>query len=369
MRRHVGRSLFPDLPEILDFATLSDKVLDARSFQGLFLADWRLASVVSRNQRYTPLKLICTVALGLTITGASRDPAESSLRQGTKLLDRGLFPDSVAMLTRALEHNPKDVKAWYYRALANEMVDRQAAIGDWRKFVELAATDLHSKEAVPQAQQRAQALEKIPVLPDLLHPSRYAPKAGDYYQAVAGTSVGLLWTEFPIKVFADSPPEKWRRALQEALDAWMSVFPLQTVSARGRADIVLSWAKLPKRTVGTEGDSVQVRKEDDRVVSRRKQSFIILDDSHRWSEREMRAVVLHELGHALGIGGHSDGSRDVMFPQEVIIFEVSKVLAQPGASGFSGVSLPKRINTKLTPRDINTLIRLYNCPGPVVRLK
>ena len=322
-----------------------------------------------RNHRHTSLKLIYTAVLGLAVTAACRDPAESFLRQGTKLLDRGLFADSVAMFTLALEQNPKDVKACYYRALANEMVDRQAAIGDWRKFVELAATDSRSKEAGAQAQQRVQALEKIPALPDLLHPSRYVLKAGDYYQEVAGTSVGLLWTEFPIKVFAESPPEEWRRALQEALDAWMSVFPLQTVSARERADIVLSWAKLPKRIVGTEGDSILVRKEDDRVVNRRKKSFIILDNFHRWSEREMRGVVLHELGHALGIGGHSDGSRDVMFPEEVSILELSKDLAPWGAPGFSGFFLPKRINTKLTPRDVNTLIRLYNCPGPVVHLK
>ncbi len=149
----------------------------------------------------------------------------------------------------------------------------------------------------------------------------------------------------------------------------MSVFPLQTVSARETANIVLSWAELPKQTLGMEGDSIEIRKEDDTVVSRRKESTIILDNSHRWSEREMRATVLHELGHALGIQGHSDGSRDLMFPQEVEIIEVTNIIAQwPSGSKSSGVS-STRINTKLTPRDVKTLIRLYNCPGPVVHLK
>ncbi len=179
----------------------------------------------------------------------------------------------------------------------------------------------------------------------------------------------MLWTEFPIKVFADNPPEEWRDALEEAQNAWMSVIPLHSVSAREGGDILVSWVKLPKRTAGTEGDSFQVRKEDDKVVSRRKHSFIILDNSQRWSEREMRAVALHELGHALGIGGHSNGSRDVMFPEEVKFLELSKDLAPWGAPGFSGLFSPKRINTKLTPRDVNTLIRLYNCPGPVVHLE
>ena len=52
------------------------------------------------------------------------------------------------------------------------------------------------------------------------------PKAGDYYQESAGPSAGLLWTQFPVKVSADSPPKKWQGALQEALAAWNGVIPL-----------------------------------------------------------------------------------------------------------------------------------------------
>lgn len=338
---------------------------DASSFQGLFLATWSLASLVRGNHRHTSPRLIYTLLLGFAVTAAGRDPAESLLRQGTDLLDRGFFADSVAMLTHALEQNPKNAKACYYRALANEMVDRQAAIGDWRKFVELAATDPDSKEEATQAEERLQAFERMPGLPDSLRPSRYVPKAGDYYQRVAGPSLRLQWTEFPVKVFADSPPEEWRRALGEALDAWMNVFPLQTVSARERADIVLSWAKLPKRSMGTEQSFFRLQKEGDKIIKRRKTSSIVLDNSHRWSKREMRAAIMHEVGHALGIEGHSDGSRDVMFPQEVRTF----VLTQGGEHTLSGAPLSTGINTKLTPRDVNTVIRLYNCPGPLVHLK
>ncbi len=291
-------------------------------------------------------------------------------------MNQGLFAQAVAAYTRALQLNPSDLKACYYRALANEMVDRQAAIYDWRQFAELASTDSSSKEAVAEAQARARALRELPVLPDLLRSSRYMPEAGDYYQEVAQASVGLLWTEFPVKVFADSPPEGWRRALRGALDAWMGAFPLQAVSVRENADIVVSWAGLPKRTVGRERDSMRVEKEDGKVVSRRKKSFIILDNSHRWSEPEMRAAILHELGHALGIGGHSEGPRDVMSLGELKVFEESRgggaateILALSTQPGPSGVMSSTRINTKLTPRDVNTLIRLYNRPGLLVHLK
>jgi len=327
---------------------------------------------VRRKHRHTSLILISAAVLSLAVSAVGRDPTERFLREGNRLMEEGLFADAVSVYTRALQQDPKGVKVYYHRALANEMVDRQAAIRDWRTFAGLAAGDSRLKEAAAQTQERVQALEKITELPDLLHPSRCVPKAGDYYAQVADASVGLRWPEFPVKVFVDSPPKQWRRALQEALNDWMSVFPLQRVSAREKADIVFGWAKLSKQTVGTERDSMTVSNEDDGIVSRRKKSSIILDDSHRRSEREMRAAVLHELGHALGIGGHSNDSRDVMFPAEMEIFELTGRVPA-GVTGLPsappGVRASTQINAKLTPRDINTLIRLYNCPGPLVYLK
>jgi predicted Zn-dependent protease len=201
-----------------------------------------------------------------------------------------------------------------------------------------------------------------------LHPSTYVPNSGDYYEEIAAESCGFLWADFPVKVFPDRAPEEWGLALNEALGAWMAVFPLRKVGEKEKADVVLRWAKLPNGTSGTERDLFHVNN-DNGIASRRKESLITLDTSRRWSEHEMRAIVLHELGHALGIVGHSRNPKDVMFPQEVN----TVTLGQGSAGGHlepPGVSLASTgINTKLTPRDVNTLIRLYNCPGPVVYLK
>lgn len=319
-----------------------------------------------------PSILIFTAVLALPVADAGRAPAEAFLRQGKKLFNRGLFADAVAKYTRAFEQNPNDANAYCDRALANEMVDRQAAIRDWRRYVELAGTDPGSKEEVTQAQERVKALERMPAVPDSLLPSRYVPKAGDYYQEVAGASTGLLWTDFPVKVFAESPPEEWRRTLKEALDAWSTVFPLQPASAREDADIIISWGRLPEGKMGTEHGWTTIRREDDRVVERRKRSFISLDNSRRWPQEEMRAALLHELGHGLGIGGHSKVATDVMFPavQETIEeLRGGGNTTEPGRQILPSDAEEKHINTKLTRRDVNTLIRLYNCPGPLVLLR
>jgi predicted Zn-dependent protease len=278
------------------------------------------------------------------------------------------------MLTRALEQNPKDIRAYYYRALANEMVDRQAAIGDWGRFVELVVMDPEANEEVMQAQERLQALKNMPQLPDSLRPSRYMQKAGDYYQESAGPSAGLLWTEFPVKVYADSPPAKWKGALQDALAAWNDVIPLRRVSTGQEANITMSWAGLQGGKAGREQSFIQVRKEGDQVFQRLDRASIVLDNSHHWSGPEMLLTLLHELGHALGIDGHSSGSKDVMFP--VLYETITEPQANLSVVGpstrliqFPGDGSSVDVNTKLTPRDINTLVRLYNCSGPVVHLK
>ena len=65
----------------------------------------------------------------------------------------------------------------------------------------------------------------------------------------------------------------------------------------------------------------------------------------RWSEsrtadlHEVYAAMLHEMGHALGLGGHSPDPEDVMFP-----------------------SVARRTREGLGPRDRATLARLYARP-------
>lgn len=312
--------------------------------------------------------------LGLALSATGRNSPESFLQQGTSLLDHDRFADSVALLTRALAQNPKDVRAYYYRALANEMVDRQAAISDWQRFVELVEMGPEAKQEVTQAQERLQVLQKIPRLPDSLLPSRYVPKAGDYYQENARPSAGLLWTQFPVNVYADGPPQQWQGALQHALAAWNDVFPLRRVPTERDANITMRWTALAGGRAGREQSFIQVRNEGDQSYQRLNLATIVLDNSRRWSEPEMRLTLLHELGHALGISGHSNGSKDVMIP---IIYEtILELPANLSAVGPSApvIQLPSNgssvyVSAKLTPRDVNTLIRLYNCSGPVVPLR
>jgi tetratricopeptide (TPR) repeat protein len=317
---------------------------------------------------------VCALAAVLTLAAGDSDKTDSAFRAGNRSFDKGYFADAVDMYTRALEQDPQDAAAYYNRALANEMVDRKAAIRDWGRFLELAGANPDWKAASSQVRERLATLEKMPALPASLLPSRYLPKAGDYYLEVAQSSRGLQFSSFPVRLFLGSVPQGWQRAIRKALDGWNNVFPLEEVASREGADIVLNWGTSTREShrAGHENDLVQVeKKEDGTIVKRTKVAFVTLDSSRHWSEEQERATVLHEIGHALGIQGHSDRPRDVMFGtiQEILI-----EATDPGTT----TSLPRygpppsnpspSLPQKPSRRDINTLIRLYNSPGPLPRL-
>ena len=66
-------------------------------------------------------------------------------------------------------------------------------------------------------------------------------------------------------------------------------------------------------------------------------------------ERALGGIFMHEVGHALGIFGHSDKNTDLMFPIEM----QSAVKGKPVQLHFAPVST----------RDINTLKKIYESPA------
>jgi predicted Zn-dependent protease len=305
------------------------------------------------------------VLLAAPAWAVDREAAKGYFRQGNGLYDRYQFAQSAAAYTHALEQDSQFVEAYYNRALANEMVDRQKAMEDLRRFAELAAADPGLKYQVAQARARLQILENLPVYPEALQPSHYVPDFADYYWAVAPRSESEKWTTFPIKVALGSAGVlNWAQGTREAFNIWKQMFPLELVAAPEEADIRLEWESSPggEGHAGEETDWVQIRRVGGELTGR-KVAFITVDLSRRWSKDEMRAIILHEMGHALGIKGHSESRGDIMYWQ---IQEKGRQIAAPVVpySVFW-----RSLVSKPSQRDLNTLIRLYNTPGAVVRLE
>lgn len=175
---------------------------------------------------------------------------------------------------------------------------------------------------------------------------------GDYFSAVQPVRVGyLVWSEFPVQIYVEAATDSsadrsqaWVEAVTQAIQEWSVYLPLQIVSSSDEADIAI-WRTSP--ALQNPNTSVRARSAETQYevyVDR-------LDDglqrlSHRFTillrpgqpANYIRAAARHELGHALGIWGHSPIATDALY--------------------FSQVRNPPSISA----RDINTLKRIYEQP-------
>jgi predicted Zn-dependent protease len=290
---------------------------------------------------------------------ADRGKALDAYREGNSLFDQGRFTEAVQAYNQAIAEDPQYAQASHNLALASEMVDHQQAVDAWKRFIDIAASREDLKYDVARARARLQLLESMPTLPESMHPSHYVSADGDYYWQVSTDSEGDEWNHLPLKVFLGSAPNmKWQEGAREAYDIWSAVFPLQIVAKPQDADIRMGWEASTQEYghAGEEMDWVQFKYAGDQI-SRRRIAVLTVDVSRPWSKDEMRAIVMHELGHAFGIKGHSDSKKDIMFWQ---LQDRKRSIAIPGSPvPFSWRSLVK----KPSQRDLNTLIRLYNSAG------
>lgn len=182
---------------------------------------------------------------------------------------------------------------------------------------------------------------------------------GDYFKQIKSTPLGyLVWSQFPLKVYVDSvPPEntaanqrfqQWTVAARKAIAEWNIYLPLQEVSARNTADILVLRSQ-PQRAIKLNPNTGLY--EIPRAVSAQTNYKFYLTAnpvaiamrmtmqvSPNFTGVSLLATIRHELGHALGIWGHSPQAEDALY--------------------FSQVSNPPAISQ----RDINTLKKIYQQP-------
>ncbi|MEC4990440.1 MAG: matrixin family metalloprotease [Oscillatoria sp. PMC 1068.18] len=186
----------------------------------------------------------------------------------------------------------------------------------------------------------------------------------DYFLQIKSTPVGyLVWSSFPIKYYLDRPVNfdqnvasdlrflNWVNAVSIAIEEWNKYLPLQEVNNSAQADLIIKRkrpnlreiidpetgeTKLTRaRTALTSYEFyLQETEENSSILAHR----MTVELSPGMSERQTLATARHEIGHALGIWGHSQQESDALYYSQV---------ANPPA---------------ISPRDINTLKKIYQQP-------
>jgi predicted Zn-dependent protease len=168
---------------------------------------------------------------------------------------------------------------------------------------------------------------------------------GDYFEQIKLTKPGfLIWSHWPVQVYIAPPPkgtlikpEVWHNAILQAVKDWQPYLPLRFIESQSNADITFS-ATPPQQRSGLRVRSAETRFElyasSQNTLAHRVSIYIRPSQTVPY----IIAAARHELGHGLGIWGHSQSPTDVMY--------------------FAQVRQPPAISA----RDINTLKRIYQQP-------
>lgn len=197
-------------------------------------------------------------------------------------------------------------------------------------------------------------------LPEFLVNWQDPSSSGDYFEQIESTPLGyLVWSEFPLKIYVEQPQntdntaanqrwQQWTATVKKAIAEWNVYVPLIEIVDRETADIIVLRSQ-PEREVKLNPDTglydipraiaAQTTYEfyltkDPAVIALR----MTVQVSPNFTGISLLATIRHELGHALGIWGHSPETSDALY--------------------FSQVSDPPPIST----RDINTLKKIYQQP-------
>ncbi len=272
------------------------------------------------------------------------------------LYNQKQYEQSLPYFEKSLFADPKGILARFYYVLA--LSKSEPTYSTQKKLFEMANSKIED-EASKYAKSQTMYL-------------RYKLLDGienNYiFNAAMGSDI-LRWDirSFPLSVYIDSPdtvPPYYIESIKRAMNLWTSrtnFVKFKQAQNPVEADILIRFEDIPndlcqggvcKYTIAhTEPqiDKNKILKQMDLTFYKtnpRKENF---------TSREVFNTALHELGHTLGIMGHSDNPNDLMYSMKESDFDIFTFMRAEEHS--------------LTARDLKTLVLLYRIEPTISNVK
>jgi tetratricopeptide (TPR) repeat protein len=277
--------------------------------------------------------------------------AEAHCNYGYTLVLDGKYQDALPELIKARDLKPEIASTWSGLGACYQSLGKTAdAITSYKKYIELA----------PPGEEPDRIKNLVTMLEgELARGAKSSARNGANDYIGDATQNGIVrWptSRMPIKVYIKSgqgvPGYRpsfdaiLRKSLQDWLDAAQGKIRIQIVENPDLAQMVVSWTNNPNEMISSaEGGHAMVSPDDKGILKAHIYLLTIKpEDGTILTDNQARRVDLHEIGHALGIFGHSHNPGDIMF----------------------GSMPPGDLDCSLSEKDKNTISALYSLDANTV---
>ncbi len=274
------------------------------------------------------------------------------------LYNEGQYEQALPYFEKSLFADSKGILARFYYVLA--LTKAKPVYSVQKKLYDMANSKIED-EASKYAKVQAVAL-------------RYKLMEGIENNYIHNAALGsdiLRWDikSFPLSVYIedkDSVPEYYIQNINKALNLWTArtnFVKFKDASSKEDAQILIRFKDVPpdlcqngvcKYTVAYTDPSI----DNNKILQQMVLTFYKTNPlKNNFSPREVFNTALHEVGHTLGIMGHSDNPGDLMYSM------------QDSDLGKDYYYFYKTEDQTLTLRDLKTLVLLYRIEPTISNVK